>query len=77
MTKAKAAAKAQTKPLTVTEAAAPLAGALALVLALPLAFGTPSVGRMDLASSPSVLCFLLLITLIFSLIQHSEMKSTK
>ena len=54
MTNDKAAAKAQTKPLTVTEAAAPLAGALAL--ALPLAFGTPSVGRMELASSPFVLC---------------------
>ena len=56
MTNAKAAGRAQTKPLTVTEAAAPLAGALALALALPLAFGTPSVGRMELASSPSVLC---------------------
>jgi hypothetical protein len=55
MTNAKAAATAQRKPLMVTEAAAaPPTGALAL--ALSLAFGTPSVGRIELASSPTVLC---------------------
>jgi hypothetical protein len=57
MTNAKVAARAQRVPLIVTEAAAaPPTGALALALALSLAFRTPSVGRIELASFPSVLC---------------------
>jgi hypothetical protein len=53
MTNAKAAATAQRKPLMVTEAAAALPTG---ELALSLAFRTPSVGRIESASPPSVLC---------------------